>query len=109
MNQAYQLNYQIQTSPQGVTLKIWETLGANDEARIRRGSDFLFRLNFRVHSTEAAQEVLQRYLKLIGSLDFDIEEASLDQTVAVMIYPAATEEVVTPEIYPYDRNFNRMA
>jgi hypothetical protein len=107
MNQAYQLHCQIQTTPQGVILKIWETLSEKDEARIQRASDFLFRLNFRVDSVEAADSLLRTYLRLIGISD--VEQLLVDEIQFITVTPGATEEFGSDDIVHYDRNFGRNA
>lgn len=107
MNQAYQLHYQIQTTPQGVVLKIWEALSEQDEARIQRASDCLFRLNFRVDSVEAADSLLRQYLRLIGI--FEIEAMSVDEIQFITVNPVATEEFGSEDAVRYDRNFGRKA
>jgi len=107
MNQAYQLHCQIQTTHQGVLLKIWETLAEDDEARIHRGSDFLFRLNFRVDSLEAADDLLRTYLRLIGIPE--VENFPVDEIQFITVTPSATEEFYSGDIVHYDRNFGRNA
>ncbi|MGA1409941.1 MAG: hypothetical protein ACO37W_09420 [Prochlorotrichaceae cyanobacterium] len=105
MNQAYQLHYQIQKTPQGVILKIWEALSEDETARMQRSNAFLFRLNFRVDTIEAAHHLLRQYLKLIGVSD--IQEMFMDEVQFVKINPGATEEFVPDVAFPYDRDFGR--
>ena len=90
MNLPYTLNYQVLPTPQGVVLHIWETLEEHDEARIRRGSPFLFRINFRLPGIDEAYHVLQNYLELLGGSE--LNNVVMDETRTIIICPTPTEE-----------------
>ncbi|MFZ4667539.1 MAG: hypothetical protein ACOYME_14025 [Prochlorotrichaceae cyanobacterium] len=89
MNPSYNLHYQIEPSPHGVVLHIWETLDENDEARVRRGSPFLFRINYRVPGIDEAYRLLQEYLEFLGSTE--LQELVMDETRSIIVNPLATE------------------
>lgn len=103
LSDAYTLHYEIVSNQKGVWLRIWENIDLKDPRSKERLSPYLFRINFRMDTQQAALDFLQTYIGWLGQET--IGGISVDTQRSVTIIPLPTQEVLSwsnPSLAPQE-------